>query len=257
MDQLTIRQGAEVRSSDDEKLGKVVALEGDFVVVEKGWLFPSDHYIPTSAISSADDETVYLSVTKDMALNSGWDQATAAPVADTGYADASYAAPETPGYAGTEGRGDPEATGTIGAGFDAAGADASVPTNDVLRIPVHEEELTARTRPVEQGEVRVETDVVAEERSIDVPVTEERVRITRRVVDRDAGPDAAAFEETTIDVPLRGEAVEVEKRVRVAEEIEVAKEAVQRTERVTGTVRHEEVRVDDSTVVDDGVESAR
>ncbi|MEA2527832.1 MAG: hypothetical protein QOF01_2804, partial [Thermomicrobiales bacterium] len=51
----------------------------------------------------------------------------------------------------------------------------------------------------------------------------------------------------TIEVPVRGEEVDVQKRVRVAEEIEVGKEAVQRTERVAGTVRHEEVRVEDQT----------
>jgi len=47
---------------------------------------------------------------------------------------------------------------------------------------------------------------------------------------------------------VRGEQVELEKRVRVAEEVEVGKEAVQRTERVGGTVRREEVRVDDQTI---------
>jgi uncharacterized protein (TIGR02271 family) len=46
---------------------------------------------------------------------------------------------------------------------------------------------------------------------------------------------------------VRGEEVDVQKRVRVAEEIEVGKEAVQRTERVAGTVRREEVRVEEST----------
>jgi uncharacterized protein (TIGR02271 family) len=90
--------------------------------------------------------------------------------------------------------------------------------------------------------------VVEEERTLDVPVTEERVRVTRRTVDRAGTADDGAFTEGTIDVPVRGEQVELEKRVRVAEEVEVGKEAVQRTERVGGTVRREEVRVDDQTV---------
>jgi len=74
MDRVNIREGSEVRSADDEKLGKVVAIEGAFLVVEKGFFFPTDYYIPTSAIASSDDDTIYLSVGKDQALNSGWDQ---------------------------------------------------------------------------------------------------------------------------------------------------------------------------------------
>jgi uncharacterized protein (TIGR02271 family) len=229
MDQLNIREGAEVRSSDDEKLGKVVALEGQYIVVEKGFFFPTDYYIPTSAIASADDNTVYLSVGKDQALNSGWDQ--------MGTTDATYADDAVVG-----------STGTIAAGYDTVGTTSAAATDEVLRVPVHEEELAATKRTVEQGQVRIEKDVIAEERTLDVPVTEERVRVTRRVVDREGAAGEDAFTEGTIDVPVRGEEVELEKRVRVAEEVEVGKEAVQRTERVGGTVRREEVRVDDQTI---------
>ena len=113
-------------------------------------------------------------------------------------------------------------------------------------VPVREETLRAGTRAVRSGQVRVEKDVVSEERTIDVPVTEERVRVERHVVDRPVtAADADAFEETVIEVPVYGEDVVVDKTVRVAEEVEISKERVQRTERVSGTVRHEEVRVVD------------
>jgi uncharacterized protein (TIGR02271 family) len=233
MDRWNIREGAEVRSSDDEKLGKVVALEGQYLVVEKGFFFPTDYYVPTSAVASVDEDTVYLSVGKDQALNSGWDR--------MGTADAAYASDTATGYDAAA------TTGTIAAGYDTAGTTAAA-TDEVLRVPVHEEELAATKRTVEQGQVRIEKDVVAEERTLDVPVTEERVRVTRRVVDREGVADDSAFAEGTIEVPVRGEQVDVEKRVRVAEEVEVGKEAVQRTERVGGTVRREEVRVDDQTI---------
>jgi uncharacterized protein (TIGR02271 family) len=49
-------------------------------------------------------------------------------------------------------------------------------------------------------------------------------------------------------VPLRTETVDVQKHARVAEEVIVSKEAVQRTERVTDTVRREEVFVDEDAV---------
>ena len=104
--------------------------------------------------------------------------------------------------------------------------------------------------------MRIEKDVVTEQRTLDVPVTEERVRVERRVVDRPvSAADADAFEETVIEVPLRSETVDVQKQARVAEEVVVSKEAVQRTEHVTDTVRKEEVFVDedgvDASLVDD------
>jgi len=113
--------------------------------------------------------------------------------------------------------------------------------------------LTATVRPQEAGAVRIEKRVVAEDRVLDVPVTEERVRVERRVVDRPVtAGDADAFEETVIDVPVRTETVDVQKQARVAEEVIVGKEAVQRTERVTDTVRREEVFVDeDAAVIDE------
>ena len=114
-----------------------------------------------------------------------------------------------------------------------------------------EEELTATVRGQEAGAVRIEKDVIEEERTLDVPVTEERVRVERRVVDRPvSAADADAFEETVIDVPLRSETVDVQKQARVAEEVVVSKEAVQRTERVAGTVRKEEVFVDEDAATD-------
>ena len=48
----------------------------------------------------------------------------------------------------------------------------------------------------------------------------------------------------TIEVPVREEEVNVEKRPVVTEEVEIGKRAVQDTERVSGTVRREEARVE-------------
>ncbi|CAA9535342.1 MAG: hypothetical protein AVDCRST_MAG59-177 [uncultured Thermomicrobiales bacterium] len=127
------------------------------------------------------------------------------------------------------------------------GSDRTVEANETIAVPVREEELSATTTARELGEVRIEKDVVAEERTLSVPVTEERVRVERRVVDRPAGAaDAGAFQDETIEVPVYGEDVQLQKSVRVAEEVEIGKEAVQREQQVTGTVRREEVRVTDT-----------
>jgi uncharacterized protein (TIGR02271 family) len=228
-----IINGAEVFGADGEKLGTVAAVYPGYIVVEKGFFFPTDYYIPMSAVASYDNDQVYLNLAKDAALNSGWD---AQPTdLETATYDTSMA------------------TGTtdIREGFGAG--TARVATDEEIRIPVMEEELTATVREQEAGAVRIEKDVVAEERTLDVPVTEERVRVERRVVDRPVtAADADAFEETVIDVPLRRETVDVQKQARVAEEVVVGKEAVQHTERVSDKVRKEEVFVDeDATLIDD------
>jgi uncharacterized protein (TIGR02271 family) len=218
-EQWVIPEGTEVVAADGDKVGKVVAAQGDYLVVEKGWLFPTDFYVPASAIASYDGDKAYLALTKDQAVNQAWDTA---PTGGTDAGSTTHAMGDRP-------------LGT-----------SRMATGETVRVPVHEEELTATTRPVERGQVRVDKDVVAEERTLDVPVTEERVTVERRAVDREAAPDAAAFQEGTIEVPVRGEEVDVQKRVRVAEEVEIGKEATQRTERVADTVRREQVRVDDA-----------
>jgi len=221
--QWNIREGAEVRSIDDEKLGKVIAVEGSYLIVEKGFFFPTDYYIPTSAISSANDDRIYLSVGKDQALNSGWDQI---GTTDAFVNETDWGADTATGYDTTD-----------------------VRTDETLRVPVYEEDLTATKRPVERGTVRIEKESVTEDRTITVPVTEERVRVTRVDATDATSPisTADAFEDKVIEVPVSGEEVDVQKTARLAGEVVVEKEAVQQEKRVGGTVRREEVHVDDTT----------
>jgi uncharacterized protein (TIGR02271 family) len=225
-------RGAEVYGADGDKVGTVSAVYPGYIVVEKGLFFPTDYYIPMSAVASYDTDRVYLDVTKDAALGRGWDTR---PV-DLETATVGTTAATTDTFIETDRL-----------------AATRVAEDEEIRIPVMEEELTATVRGQEAGAVRIEKDVVAEERTLEVPVTEERVRVERRVVDRPAtAADANAFEETVIEVPLRSETVDVQKQARVGEEVIVGKEAVQRTERVSDTVRREEVYVDeDATLIDD------
>lgn len=65
--------GTDVIASDGEKVGEVISTFRDYVVVEKGWFFPTDYYVPRNAVGSYDGEHVHLNVAKDDALNSGWD----------------------------------------------------------------------------------------------------------------------------------------------------------------------------------------
>jgi uncharacterized protein (TIGR02271 family) len=227
-----ISTGADVYGADGEKVGTVAAVYPGYIVVEKGFFFPTDYYIPMSAVSSASDGQITLNVAKDAALNSGWDT-----VPDT---NAVLTATDI------------STTGRASSGSQAEVGAYEVAAEDELRIPVVEEELTATVREQEAGAVRIQKRVVEEDRVLEVPVTDEQIRVERRIVDRPVGADTQAFEEIVIDVPVTTEEVELQKQARVAEEIVVSKEATQRTERVSDTVRREEVYVDeDATLIDD------
>ena len=100
---------------------------------------------------------------------------------------------------------------------------------DDVRIPVAEEQLDVRKRDVE------------------VPVREETLRVERHAA-RDTRPgdiDEHAFQEEDIEIPLRGEEVEVSKRPVVREHVHLGKEVRERDQDVTGTVRREDVHIDD------------
>src|SRR5829696_8027238 len=228
-----INVGDDVYGSDGDKVGTVAEVQSGYIVVEKGFFFPTDYYIPMSAIASAGDGQVNLNVTKDAALNSGWET-----VPDTGTVLTDV---------------DINATGGARSPGQTEIGAYEVAAEDELRIPVMEEELTATVREQEAGAVRIEKRVVEEDRVLEVPVTDEQIRVERRIVDRPVGVnETQAFEEIVIDVPVTSEQVELQKQARVAEEIVVSKEATQRTERVSDTVRREEVYVDeDATLIDD------
>lgn len=231
----TIAEGTDVVGVNGEKVGEVVAVHPNYIVVEKGFFFPTDYYIPTSAINNYDGDKVFLTVSKDDALNQGWDTVPAeGTYADTTDTAAVGTAPVAP-----------VATDTYAEDVDREPVETRTET-DATRMALHEEELTATKRERKIGEVEIEKDVVSEEKILEVPVTEERVRVERHAVDRAATGDDLAFEEGTIEVPIMGEEVDVAKNVRVTEEIEIEKDAVQRTEQVAGTVRHEEVHVDET-----------
>src|SRR5688572_12747036 len=116
------RRGDDVVAADGDKVGTLADLQAGYLIVEKGFFFPKDYYIPSSAVTTYDDAEgkIYLSVTKDEALNSGWDQMPFEMQAGTdaagAYTSGDYVTPAN--------------TGT-----------ASTVDHEEIRVPVHEEEL--------------------------------------------------------------------------------------------------------------------
>ena len=67
-----IPAGAEVLDVEGERLGSVIAAAADYIVAEQGFFFPTDFYIPRSAIADVSDAAVRLSVRKADVLDQGW-----------------------------------------------------------------------------------------------------------------------------------------------------------------------------------------
>jgi uncharacterized protein (TIGR02271 family) len=116
-------------------------------------------------------------------------------------------------------------------------------------IKVHEEQLRARKRPVETGNVRVRKNVVTEHQTLDVPVQREEVVVERRPASGTASSaDIRAGQE--LRIPVSKERVTVKKQPVVKEEVRVGKRTVTETARVGGKVRKEKVAVEKEGDVD-------
>jgi uncharacterized protein (TIGR02271 family) len=114
------------------------------------------------------------------------------------------------------------------------------------RLQLLEERLRVDTERYQAGTVRVGTRVTERTETAQVPVREERVVIERHPVEGERRAAGGAIgEEQTIEVPLTRERVDVRTETVVAEEVTVRTEAVEHREQVEGTVRTEELVVED------------
>lgn len=65
--------GVDVVASCGHKIGEVVDVRDDVVVVEKGFFIPEDVYVPKSAIAEVDEHHLKLNVSRDAIAHSDWD----------------------------------------------------------------------------------------------------------------------------------------------------------------------------------------
>ena len=219
-----IQTGASVYGSDGEKIGDVAGIANDYFVIEKGFIFTTDLFVPLSAVAGVDDDGIRLTMTKDQVEDEDWSEA---PVASG--ADASYGA---------------DATDRVDATYGSDEAYASDAGVDGERIQRQEERLTVDKSTQQAGSVHVGKHVVEERQAVDVPVEREEVTLERHAVDRPA--TGATMTDDSIDVPVYEERVDVEKEARVVEELEVGKRTVADTEHVEDTVRREEFDIDET-----------
>ncbi len=223
-----IDNGWDVITSDGEKLGDVEEVHPHYLVVGKGLIFHSERYVPVSTINAVENNKVHLAVTKAEVERQGWD--TIPDVAET---------TTTTGMTDTTMRTDR--------------TDRTRRDTDEIDVPVVEEELSVDKRQVERCAVRVNKDVVEEDRQVYFPVREEHVRVERHAGSGDRTDIGDhAFQEEDIEIPLRGEEVDVSKRAKVTEHVHIGKEVEERDERVSGRVRREDVHIEGEDTLERG-----
>lgn len=218
--------GMDVYDANGDKVGTLdqPPLRDGALVVQKGFLFTHDIYVPLAAISRTMSNGIYLNLTKDQLDSDRYKNPPRAGAAE-------MATGERPERAGQR----PATAQTAQTGARA------------VDVPVVEEELVANRQREKLGEVQIHKDVSTQKQSIEVPVSHEEVRVERVPV---SGQDATnlpkdAFKEGTIDVPVYGEDVDVEKVPRVTGEVEVERRRVTDERRFTEPVRKEQVHVDE------------
>lgn len=112
-------------------------------------------------------------------------------------------------------------------------------------LPVVEEQIAVDKRSVERERVRLHTRVSQRQETVDVPLTEEEIRVerveVRRLVD---GPEPPREVGDTLIVPVYEEVVVVEKRLLLREELHVTRVRHERHERHPFVLRREDVDVE-------------
>jgi uncharacterized protein (TIGR02271 family) len=237
-----VTDGMDVFDSNDDKIGTVhevydaSAAErsssgGGYLRVPTGFLgLGTEHHIPFSAIRDVREDRIYLSVAKDRLNDMGYD-ATPTDLDDDEFDAATVDQTTT-------------TTTTETSRPVAETRQRGTTDREGRRLQLREEELVARKRSVQAGEVEIHTEVVSEQRTLEVPVRREEVTIERHAVDRRPSDRPIAETSETISVPVTEEQVTLEKQPVVYEEINVGKRAVQETEHVSETVRREEAVID-------------
>jgi uncharacterized protein (TIGR02271 family) len=232
-----IQHGWDVFDVNGDKVGDVHDVNRSYLTVSKGFLFPSERYIPVRDIQGIRHDRVYLGVSKNQLEQEGWDQVPAESMdtmettGTTTTRNASYATDATDERYAT----------------DATAGDLG--TEGARRIELREEELVPHTEQVQTGEVNLHKDVVTEQQSVEVPVTREEVIVERRPVE--GRPASGTIgQEQDITVPVHEEQVTLDKQAQVYEEADVRTREVQDTQQVSGTVRKEVLDVDKEGNVD-------
>ncbi|MBM7655554.1 YsnF/AvaK domain-containing protein [Neobacillus cucumis] len=121
-------------------------------------------------------------------------------------------------------------------------------TEKTTSVQLREEQLDIIKERVQVGELQLQKEVVEEQRTVYVPLLREEVYIERRPVTDGKYEGSAFTEDEIIRIPITEERIEVTKRPVVVEEVIVGKRKIQETKQVQDIIRKEEARIVESSV---------
>ncbi len=118
---------------------------------------------------------------------------------------------------------------------------------DQQQIQLLGEVLRVHKERINRGEVRIRKEVITEQQTVQVPVTREEIVIERVGADQSTPARGEVGTASEIRVPLTEERATLDKQTVVREQVNVGKRAVENVENLEGTVRREELDVNDTT----------
>jgi uncharacterized protein (TIGR02271 family) len=113
-------------------------------------------------------------------------------------------------------------------------------------VPLTEEKLDVSKR-ASTREATVTKEPVTDTKTVEVPVTHEEISVERRPASGSTAAEGPVQSRTETKVPLKKEEVEVTKKPYVKEEVVVKKKPVTETRRVSDEVTTEKVKVKDAS----------
>ena len=245
-DKSRVRVGMKAISNRGEHLGRVLSKDDQGFIIEKGVFFPKDYLLHYEYVSDVrGDELIYA--LDDLRIAERTTTATERPIAAAAQRPIAAVSAASVGAIPV-----PAAAAPIRSGDGAPPArrlPMDLDTDQEIRLPLRDEEITIEKVNRETGRVRIHKSVRMEERHVTVPVRREEVVVEHLAASPIRGAETLDddFEEGTIDVTVHEEEVHVSTRPVIREELRVRKVAHEEQRDAAATLRHEEVHVEDTT----------
>lgn len=117
-----------------------------------------------------------------------------------------------------------------------------------LRVPILEERLSAETRPVSLGELRIHKRVEETAESVAQAVTRDQLDVEHVSINRPLeAPATQRIDGDWLVLPVMEEVLVVRKQLMLKEEVRIRVRQVTEDQEVRETVRHERLELEDAT----------
>ncbi len=196
----------EARGNNDEDLGEVQDIEGNYILVQKGLINKEKFYIPKDQAESYDGDVLRFRISEQELSQfqheppSIWDSNNISQETTTFEKD----------------------------------------TNEEEYIPLTEERLDV-SKESQEDQATVTKKPVTESKTVEVPLTREEVSIERRPASGQTEAQSPIQSEQDIKIPLKREEAKVSKKPYVKEEAIIKKKGVTNKKKISQDVTSEEL----------------